>query len=80
MARAPIGVAIIATGILLVLVDLLVWRGALSWFGRLPGDLRIERPTVRIHFPIVSMLVLPLGVSLNWPSRDGSGKGPLRCA
>lgn len=55
---------LIALGVGLVLVGLLVWSGSLSWFGRLPGDIRIERDTVRIYVPIVSMLVVSAAVSL----------------
>ena len=55
---------LIALGVGLVLVGLLVWSGSLSWFGRLPGDIRIERDTVRIHVPIVSMLLVSAAVSL----------------
>lgn len=55
---------LIALGVGLVLVGLLVWSGSLSWFGRLPGDIRIERDTVRIYVPIVSMLLVSVAVSL----------------
>ena len=55
---------LIALGVGLVLVGLLVWSGSLSWFGRLPGDIRIERETVRIYVPIVSMLLVSAAVSL----------------
>lgn len=55
---------LIALGVGLVLVGLLVWSGSLSWFGRLPGDIRIERDTVRIYVPIVSMLLVSAVVSL----------------
>jgi NAD/NADP transhydrogenase beta subunit len=55
---------LIALGVGLVLVGLLVWSGSLSWFGRLPGDIRIERDTVRIYVPIVSMLLVSAAVSL----------------
>ncbi len=51
-------------GIGVVLVGLLVWSGALSWFGRLPGDIRYERETVRIYVPIVSMILVSAVVSL----------------
>ena len=49
---------------MLILVGLLIWSGSLSWFGRLPGDIRIERETVRIYVPIVSMLLVSPGLSL----------------
>jgi hypothetical protein len=58
------GPAIVAVGVALVIVGLLVWSGALAWFGRLPGDIRIERNTVRLYIPIVSMLALSAALSL----------------
>lgn len=30
----------------------------LNWFGRLPGDLRIEKPGFSLYIPIVSMLLV----------------------
>lgn len=58
------GTILIALGVGLILVGLLIWSGSLSWFGRLPGDIRIERESVRVYVPIVSMLVVSLVVSL----------------
>ena len=58
------GTILIAIGVGLILVGLLLWSGSLSWFGRLPGDIRVERETVRIYVPIVSMLVVSLVLSL----------------
>jgi hypothetical protein len=51
-------------GFALVLLGLLVWSGALGWFGRLPGDIRIERESVRVYVPLASMLVVSVGFSL----------------
>jgi hypothetical protein len=58
------GTILIALGVGLILVGLLIWSGSLSWFGRLPGDIRIERESVRVYVPIVSMLVVSLVASL----------------
>jgi NAD/NADP transhydrogenase beta subunit len=58
------GTILIALGVGLILVGLLLWSGSLSWFGRLPGDIRIERDTVRVYVPIVSMLLVSAVVSL----------------
>jgi hypothetical protein len=58
------GTILIVIGVGLILVGLLIWSGSLSWFGHLPGDIRIERETVRVYVPIVSMLVVSLAVSL----------------
>lgn len=35
-----------------------------SWFGRLPGDVRIESERVRIFFPITSMVVVSIVLTL----------------
>jgi hypothetical protein len=51
-------------GVVIILIGLLVWSGALSWFGRLPGDIRYERETVRIYVPIVSMILVSAVLSL----------------
>ena len=53
-----LGPFIVAAGIVVVLVGVLIWAGGLSWFGRLPGDIRIERENVRIYIPLVSMLLV----------------------
>jgi hypothetical protein len=58
------GPLLVALGVGLVVVGLLVWSGALSWFGRLPGDIRIERDSVRVYIPLVSMLILSAGLSV----------------
>jgi hypothetical protein len=58
------GPLLIALGVGLILIGLLLWSGSLSWFGRLPGDIRIERETVRIYIPVASMIVVSLLVSL----------------
>ena len=58
------GPMLVGLGVAIALVGLLVWSGAFSWFGRLPGDVRIERDAVRIYFPIVSMLLISVVLSL----------------
>jgi hypothetical protein len=58
------GPLLVILGVILVLIGLAVWWGAFGWFGRLPGDIRIERETVRIYIPLVSMLLVSVVVSL----------------
>lgn len=64
MRSQSAGTYLIILGLAIALVGLLVWSGGLSWFGRLPGDIRIERPTVRVYIPLVSMLLVSVGLSL----------------
>ncbi|HZS07979.1 MAG TPA: DUF2905 domain-containing protein [Blastocatellia bacterium] len=58
------GLLLIALGLTAVVVGLLVWSGALSWFGRLPGDIRYERGSTRVYFPLTSMLLVSVVLSL----------------
>ncbi|HEX4629049.1 MAG TPA: DUF2905 domain-containing protein [Gemmatimonadales bacterium] len=58
MSRSELGRLIVGAGAFVVLVGLLVWSGGLNWFGGLPGDIRVERDTVRVYIPLVSMLLV----------------------
>lgn len=59
-----VGPLLVVLGVALVLVGLLAWSGALGWFGRLPGDIRIEREGMRVYVPLVSMLVVSVVLSI----------------
>ena len=61
--RSP-GLILILLGVGLIVAGLLVWSGGLSWFGRLPGDLRFEGERSRVFIPLVSMLVLSVVASV----------------
>ena len=60
MGTRSIGQLIVVAGIVVVVIGLLTMRGWLGWFGHLPGDVRIERPNVRVYVPIVSMLLISI--------------------
>lgn len=59
-----LGPLFVGVGVLVVLVGVLAWNGWLSWFGHLPGDVRIDRGNVRVYFPWVSMIVVSVVVSI----------------
>jgi len=63
---SELGRWLVAIGTLTVLVGLALWflPSAFSWFGRLPGDIRIEQDGVRVYVPLVSMLLVSLGLTL----------------
>ena len=60
------GKLVVLLGLALALLGAFIWLGGgfwFSWFGRLPGDIRVERPGFRFYAPIVSMLLLSLLLS-----------------
>jgi hypothetical protein len=59
-----IGPWLVGLGLLLVLLGLLASTGLLSWFGRLPGDIRIVRGHIHIFVPITSMILVSIVLSL----------------
>ncbi|HVL64729.1 MAG TPA: DUF2905 domain-containing protein [Actinomycetota bacterium] len=58
------GWILVAVGVAVVVVGLLVASGLLSWFGRLPGDIRIVNGSTRVYIPITSMLIASVVLSL----------------
>jgi uncharacterized membrane protein len=64
MDDRSVGFVIVVVGLVAVVIGLLVASGALSWFGRLPGDIRVEGERTRVYVPIVSMLVISVVLSL----------------
>ena len=62
--RSPVGAALMLLGVALVIVGALFWSGAMSWFGRLPGDIRVERPGFRFYAPLGSMLLISIVLTL----------------
>ena len=63
MPRAA-GIPFIIAGAAILLIGILVMTGGLSWFGHLPGDIRIEKPNARVYIPIASCLLISIVVSL----------------
>lgn len=56
----------VVAGIILMVIGILMhfapWL--FNWIGRLPGDIRIESERTRVYFPIVSMIILSIVLSL----------------
>jgi hypothetical protein len=60
-----LGKLLILAGVALAVLGALVWLLAgTGWIGRLPGDIRIERPGVTCIFPLASMILLSLFLSV----------------
>ncbi len=60
----PGGLLVVFIGIAVIVIGLLIYTGALSWFGRLPGDLNFGGERTRVFIPITSMLLISLILSL----------------
>ncbi|HEX9644738.1 MAG TPA: DUF2905 domain-containing protein [Acidimicrobiia bacterium] len=54
-----VGAAIVILGAILRFAPWLV-----SWFGRLPGDIRIETESTRVFIPITSMILAGIALTL----------------
>ena len=64
MDSRGVGLFVIFAGAAVVVLGLLVYAGALSWFGRLPGDLNFGSERTRVFIPLTSMLIVSLVLSL----------------
>jgi uncharacterized membrane protein YidH (DUF202 family) len=60
------GKFIIIIGILVVVGGIAVYffHNKLNWFGKLPGDIRIEKENFKFYFPITTMVIVSLILTL----------------
>ena len=61
-----VGKILIALGLGLVVLGALVWLGGKMNLplGRLPGDIRIDRPNFKFYFPLATCLLFSLVLTL----------------
>ncbi|MAT55473.1 MAG: hypothetical protein CMN32_13435 [Saprospirales bacterium] len=61
-----IGKWLLVAGLLLIVAGLIVFffGNKLGWIGHLPGDIRIERENFRFYFPITTMILFSIVLSL----------------
>ena len=60
MGNKGLGQLLITLGVVLMIAGLAAMRGWLSWFGHLPGDVRVERENMQLYVPIVSMILISI--------------------
>ena len=60
------GKYVILIGGIVIFLGLLIYffHDRMYWIGRLPGDIRIERENFRFYFPITTMIVVSITVTL----------------
>lgn len=56
----------IILGIFLVIIGIIIWLfgDKISWFGNLPGDIKIVKENFSLYFPFTSMLIFSVILSL----------------
>jgi hypothetical protein len=60
--NSDLGKYIIIAGIMIILLGVIIYffHDKLSWIGRLPGDVRIEKENFKFYFPITTMILFSL--------------------
>ena len=61
-----IGKYLILAGIIVIIIGFILWvfGHKMSWIGNLPGDIKIEKENVKIYFPIITMILVSIALSL----------------
>ncbi len=64
--QSETGKYIIIAGVVIVLLGVIIYffHDKLHWIGRLPGDIRVEKENFRFYFPITTMILVSVFVSL----------------
>ncbi len=57
---------IIIAGIIIVIAGILIYffYDKLNWLGKLPGDIRIEKDNFRFYFPLTTMILISVVLSI----------------
>jgi uncharacterized membrane protein len=57
---------LIFTGAILIIAGLLLWltEGRTGWLGHLPGDIRIRKENFSFYFPITTMIIISIVLSV----------------
>jgi len=60
------GKVLILAGIILIITGVIIYFAGdkLSWLGHLPGDIRIVKENVRVYFPVTTMIIISVVLTL----------------
>jgi hypothetical protein len=63
---SDVGKILVVVGLGLVVLGLLVWLGGKMNLplGRLPGDIRVDRPNFKFYFPLTTCLLISVVLTL----------------
>ena len=57
-------IMLLGTGVVITGVVVYFFHDKLHWIGRLPGDIRIEKANFRFYFPITTMILISILLSV----------------
>lgn len=65
-ANSDLGKILTIIGLTITVIGAMIWLlgDKLSFFGSLPGDIKIETENVRFYFPITTMILVSILLSL----------------
>ena len=57
---------IIIAGIIIVITGIFIYffHDKLNWLGKLPGDIRVEKANFRFYFPITTMIIVSIVLTI----------------
>ena len=60
------GKYVIIAGIMIVLLGVIIYffHDKLNWIGRLPGDIHVEKENFKFYFPITTMIIFSLVITI----------------
>lgn len=60
------GKILVAIGILIIVAGIIVtfFHNHLKWIGKLPGEIRIEKKHFKFYFPITTMILVSIALSI----------------
>jgi hypothetical protein len=60
------GKILIIIGVILIIAGIIIYFAGnkLNWIGHLPGDTRIEKENFRFYFPITTMILLSILITV----------------
>lgn len=64
--NSDFGKYIIIAGIMIILLGVIIYffHDKLNWVGKLPGDIRIEKANFKFYFPITTMILFSLALTI----------------
>lgn len=56
----------IVAGVIIVIAGIIIYffYNKLNWLGKLPGDIRIEKGNFRFYFPVTTMIIISIVLTL----------------